>query len=257
MAEIYPSDAELGALLADEDTGVEYIPTGTAPYYVHFRRLLHRLLLSCKKANELRLYHEGGLTFGVKAGSFYNGNTLVEYAGSSGNVVQDDKATIFVHLNYDGSITIGHQLFPQVSSGCFVCLAEMTSSGGVITSIKDSRGRYNFRVPDRRETIINHTSGVQVQHYNSGEIHTNKGAIEAVYLSLPSGAYPGTKFTFVVQAAFDLQINPLSMTIFDESGSTPGKYKYCSTVGAFMSLVSDDDGNWIVVGKSGTWTEAV
>ena len=60
MAEIYPSDAELNALLEDAETGVEYIPSGTTPYYVHFRKLLYRLLLATKRANDLRVYKEGG-----------------------------------------------------------------------------------------------------------------------------------------------------------------------------------------------------
>jgi hypothetical protein len=46
MAEVYPSDSELLNLQSDSETGVEYIPTGTAPYYLHFRKLLHRLLLA-------------------------------------------------------------------------------------------------------------------------------------------------------------------------------------------------------------------
>ena len=41
MAEVYPSDNELLNIQSDNQTGVEYIPTGTAPYYLKFRKLLY------------------------------------------------------------------------------------------------------------------------------------------------------------------------------------------------------------------------
>ena len=77
MSEVYPSDSELIALLSDSETGVEYIPTGTAPYYLHFRKLLYRLLLSAKRGNDLRVFDEGGLSVGVKAGKYWVGQSLV------------------------------------------------------------------------------------------------------------------------------------------------------------------------------------
>ena len=42
MSEVYPSDNELLNTQSDAETGVEYIPTGTAPYYLHFRKLSRR-----------------------------------------------------------------------------------------------------------------------------------------------------------------------------------------------------------------------
>ena len=49
MTEVYPSDNELLNLQSDAEMGVEYIPTGTAPYYLHFRKLLYRLLLGARR----------------------------------------------------------------------------------------------------------------------------------------------------------------------------------------------------------------
>ena len=51
MAEVYPSDNDLLNITGDSETGVEYIPTGTAPYYIHFRKLLYRLLLAARRGN--------------------------------------------------------------------------------------------------------------------------------------------------------------------------------------------------------------
>src|SRR6056297_4294686 len=104
MAEVYPSDAALNALLSEAETGVEYIPTGTTPYYLHFRKLLYRLLLATKRANDLRVFDEGGLSIGVKAGKFFNGSDYVTYAGSSGNVLADNQVSIYVYLDYAGNL---------------------------------------------------------------------------------------------------------------------------------------------------------
>ena len=67
MAEVYPADDVLLNVLNDSETGVEYIATGTAPYYLHFRKLLHRLLLACRRGNDLRVYDEDGLAMASTA----------------------------------------------------------------------------------------------------------------------------------------------------------------------------------------------
>ena len=97
MAEVYPSDNELLNIQSDAETGVEYIPTGLSPYYVQFRRLLYRLLLATRRANDLRVYDEGGLDIGVKEGKFWCGNELVSFSGSSGNTLADNKEHIYYY----------------------------------------------------------------------------------------------------------------------------------------------------------------
>ena len=56
MVEVYPSDNELLNITSDSETGVEYISTGQSPYYLQFRKLLYRLLIAVKRANDLRDY---------------------------------------------------------------------------------------------------------------------------------------------------------------------------------------------------------
>jgi len=141
MAEEYPSDNELLNLTAEAETGVEYIETGKAPYYVEFRKLLHRLLLATRRANDLRVYDEGGLNVGVKAGSYFAGGTLIEYAGSSGNTLADNKDNIYVYLNAAGNlVTDEYNTFPDVFVN-HLRLAIVSTSGGDITSIADCRGQ--------------------------------------------------------------------------------------------------------------------
>lgn len=148
MAEIYPSDNDLLNIVSDTETGVEYIPTGTAPYYLQFRKLLYRLLLATKKANELRVCDEGGLDVGVKAGSFWHGTTLVNYSGSSGNTLADDKPNIYVYLDSSGTlVTDEYSAFPDMATTPHIRLAVVTTSSGQITSITDCRGGHSFVIP--------------------------------------------------------------------------------------------------------------
>jgi len=148
MAEVYPSDNELLNIQSDSETGVEYIPTGTSPYYLHFRKLLYRLLLATRRANDLRVFDEGGLDIGVKAGKFWLGTQLVSYEGSTGNTLADDKENIYVYLDSTGNlVTDEYDSFPDIATTPHICLAVVTTSGGDIISITDNRTGYNFMVP--------------------------------------------------------------------------------------------------------------
>jgi len=148
MTEVYPSDNELLNILSDSETGVEYITTGKAPYYLEFRKLLYRLLLAARRANDLRLFDEGGLDIGVKSGKFWLGTTLIEYGGSSGNTLADNKSSIYVYLDSQGSlVTNAYNGFPNMQTAPHLRLAVITTSSGDITSITDARGHHNFYVP--------------------------------------------------------------------------------------------------------------
>jgi hypothetical protein len=140
MAEVYPSDNELLNLLTDSETGVEYIATGQSPYYLQFRKLLYRLLQAMKRANDLRVFDEGGLNIGVKAGRFQTGTQQVNYAGSSGNALADNKANIYIYLTNAGVlVTNEYSGFPDMATTSHVRLAKVTTSGGDITAIDDCR----------------------------------------------------------------------------------------------------------------------
>ncbi len=148
MAEVYPSDNELLNIQSDSETGIEYIPTGTSPYYLHFRRLLYRLLLATRRANDLRVYDEGGLDIGVKAGKFWLGTQLISYDGSSANTLADDKSSIYIYLDSDGNlVTDEYDGFPDMTNTPHIRLAEVTTAGGDIISIIDSRAGHNFVLP--------------------------------------------------------------------------------------------------------------
>ena len=262
MAEVYPSDNELLNIQSDTETGVEYIATGTAPYYLEFRKLLYRLLLSTRRANDLRVYDEGGLDIGVKPGKFWLSTELISYEGSSGNTLADDKQDIYIYLDSSGSlVTNEYNSFPDMSATPHIRLATVSTSGGDIESITDCRTGHNFAMPygagGVKKTIEAHTSDDTLTSAESGSVHSNLGATGTVTLTLPTTAPVGTVFTFAVQAAYELRVEPDTATIRDDSGQTAGKYKSADAIGECLSLVADSNGDWATIAKNGTWTEEV
>jgi hypothetical protein len=262
MSEVYPSDNELLNLQSDSETGVEYIATGTAPYYIEFRKLLYRLLLAARRANDLRVYDEGGLDIGVKAGKFWLDTSLISYGGSSGNTLADDKANIYIYLDSSASLVINeYTAFPDMATTPHIRLAIVTTSGGDIDSITDCRVGHNIVMPygagGVKKVIEAHTSDDTLTAAESGSIHSNSGATGIVTLTLPASAPAGTVFSFVVQAGYELRIDPGTATIRDDSGQTADKYKSANAIGASLSLAADSSGDWVTIAKNGTWTEEV
>lgn len=260
MSEVYPSDNELLNMQSDSETGVEYIPTGTSPYYLQFRKLLYRLLLAVRRANDLRVYDEGGLDIGVKEGKFWLGTGLVSYGGSSGNTLADDKASIYVYLDSAVSLVINeYSSFPDMATTPHIRLAIVSTSSGDIGSITDCRVGHNFVIPYEsggvRKTIEAHTADDTLTVEESDSVHTNLGATATVTLTLPASAPEGTIFTFAVQATQELRVDPSAAAIRDDSGQTSDKYKAADAVGECLTLVADSNGDWTTVAKNGTWTE--
>jgi len=260
MAEVYLSDNELLNIQSDGETGVEYIATGTAPYYLHFRKLLYRLLLAVRRANDLRVYDEGGLDIGVKTGAFWLGTEPVNYPGSSGNTLADDKPNIYIYLNSAGTLVINeYSGFPDMEVTPHIRLAIVSTSGGDIDSITDCRAGHNFVMPygagGIKKKIEAHTANDTLTAAESGSVHTNLSATGTVTLTLPASAPAGTVFTFAVQAAQQLLVDPGTTTIRDDSGQTPDKYKSANVIGACLTLAADANGDWATIAKNGTWTE--
>ncbi len=260
MAEVYPSDNALLNIQSDSETGVEYIPTGTSPYYLHFRKLLYRLLLATRRANDLRVYDEGGLDIGIKEGKFWLGTELVSYDGSSGNTLADDKTNIYVYLDSAGNlVTNEYSSFPNMATTPHIRLAVVTTSGGDIESITDSRAGHNVVMPygagGVKKMVEAHTADDTLTAAESGSVHTNLGATGTVTLTLPASAPQGTVFTFAVQAAQELRIDPGTAAIRDDSGQTADKYKSADAIGECLTVIADSNGDWATIAKNGTWTE--
>lgn len=257
MSEVYPSDSELLNMLSESETGVEFIPTGTAPYYLQFRKLLYRLLLATKRANDLRLYDEGGLTYGVKPGKFWDGNSVIEYAGSSGNIMPDN-TTKYFYLDASGTIKYSEAPFYYDPTKAEVRLAVVTSLNGDITSIVDARDHHSIAMPNiDKPVVVDHTVNATLTSSQIGSVHTNKGATGPVQVSLPYTHNAGLKYTFVIAEAQELRIYPTGQIIHSEAGAGINKYFYSSTIGDTVTLVMNADGDWYVTARYGTWAKDV
>jgi hypothetical protein len=260
MAEVYPSDNELLNIQSESETGVEYIPTGQSPYYLQFRKLLYRLLLATRRSNDLRVYDEGGLDIGVKGGKFWRGTELVNVNCSSGNTLADDKANIYVYLDSSGNlVTNEYSSFPDMATMPHIRLAIVSTSNGDIDAITDCRTGHNFVMPYEaggvKGVIEAHTTDDTLTEAESGSIHTNLGATGTVTLTLPASAPEGAIFTFAVQAAQELRVDPGAAAIRDDSGQTAAKYKSADGIGECLTVAADANGDWATIGKNGTWTE--
>lgn len=104
-------------------------------------------------------------------------------------------------------------------------------------------------------TVENHTSSDTLTEHETGSVHTNLGASGTITLTLPTVSKPGIIFTFAVQAAQELRVDPGAKTILDDSGQTADKYKMANAIGECLKLISNSSGDWYTIAKSGTWVE--
>ncbi len=262
MTEVYPTDNELLNIVSDGQSGVEYITTGKSPYYLEFRKMLYRLLLTANRAGDMRAFDEGGLEVGVKSGKFWVGSTLIEFAESTGNTLADNKANIYLYIDENGNlITNEYNSFPNMETKAHVRLAVVTTDAGDITAITDAREHHSFSIPFNaggiRKNIEAHTADDSLTVAESASVHSNLAATGVVTLTLPAAAEAGTEFIFAVQAAYELRIEPGAAAIKDSSGQAAGKYKAAGTIGDCITLIADSNGDWATIAKNGTWTEEI
>lgn len=117
---------------------------------------------------------------------------------------------------------------------------------------RDTTTRVNWLLTN---TVEDHTADDTLTEYETGSIHSNLDATGAITLTLPTVTRSGVKFTFAVQVAQELRIDPAAATILDDSGQTEDKYKTANAIGECLQIISNSSGDWYVIGKSGTWTE--
>ena len=113
MTELYPDAGELNALsgLSDAQQEVLYPAVGESPYYTSFYKMLYRMLDVARRAGDLRVFKDGDLTFGVRAGRFAHGSQGISFAGASGQVLADN-ALNWIYLGPDGVLTAATNGFP-------------------------------------------------------------------------------------------------------------------------------------------------
>lgn len=132
MTEIYPDDSDLNALDATTDaaTGLPYLTIAESPFYTHRFKLFNWLArVLAFTSNALRVYKDGDLTFGVRAGKYKNGDTSVSYTAVTAQSLTNNQ-TNYIYLTAAGVLTVNTTGFPEALSTEHVPLATIVTSAG-------------------------------------------------------------------------------------------------------------------------------
>lgn len=148
MTEIFPSDQELNALsgVTESEQEVPFLTIGESPYHTSFYRMMHRLLTVAKRAGDLRVYKDGPLTFGLRAGKFAHDTTVRSAPAGEGNALTDN-AVNYIYLLADATLVVNTTGFPDATNIPHVPLAVISTSGGEYRpeDITDFRGGALFQ----------------------------------------------------------------------------------------------------------------
>jgi len=247
----YPAEADIDDFLSDR--GIGLITENNPNFMLEYKRFVYGLVLAGDWTGVLGVYCPSVTTFNVRGGLYlFKGEVKTYTPGSAVNPTNND--TTYIWLEPDN--TIGSDIdgngWPSTEH---IKLAEIDVGGsGNITAVRDLRGR-TFLNYHSKKRIEAHTANDTLSADESGSIHTNLGASGTVTLTLPASAPEGTVFTFAVQAAQELRVDPGAATIRDDSGLTADKYKVADAIGECLALVADSNGDWATIAKHGTWTE--
>lgn len=148
MTEQSLPDADLNALSGSTDTeqGIPYPAIYESPYYTSFYRMVHRLLEVARRAGDLRVYKDGDLTFGLRAGTFLDGDSLRTVEARQDQPLTDN-ATNYIYLTVEGTLVTDTAGFPVPSDTPHLQLAVITTTDGnyAHANIADRRGSALFQ----------------------------------------------------------------------------------------------------------------
>lgn len=175
MSEIYPSDTLINALSGTKDSQqeVQYPAIYESPYYTTFYKMLYRLLDVARRAGDLRVYKDGDLTFGVRAGKFSDGTTSIDYSGAAA-VALTNNATNSIYIESDGTLKVVTTGFPSVAATPHLPLAQIVAADGSydFDDITDMRGRGLY-------SLVTSLSSSQANELcdgsNADSLHTHGG----------------------------------------------------------------------------------
>jgi hypothetical protein len=170
MAEL-PLDADRANALSgtvDVETGVPYPTIGESPYYTSFFRMQYRWLDAARRANDLRVFKDGDLTFGVRAGRYYDAGTWRIFAGAAGQGLSDDTSN-YIYLDSAGAVQVATSGFPSV--GPTVPLAVISTGLAGVAAVS---GTYDF---------------ADIEDYRGLALLTSVGPLGAQPVALPLTAF--------------------------------------------------------------------
>ncbi len=156
MPERFPDDATLLASTVDLDTGAPYIPTGQSPYHLTFRKMLQRMLLASARANDLRVYQDGDLTIGVRAGRCRIAGDVVDFESDQQLAITPSDTT-YIWIDDTGALMLDTAGLPSDGSA-HLPLAQVVADSEAVTTITDLRSQTLFHVPDVSDLGLNITA---------------------------------------------------------------------------------------------------
>ena len=141
----------------------------------------------------------------------------------------------------------------KTENGIVAGIVEDVDSNGVWVNV----GAAPMQGIGRRALVVVATAATTLTAAQSGAVISNAGASEAIAFTLPP-ATPGLSFTAVVEAAYELQLDPdgTETIALPSSGvqSAAGKYIGADAVGEKVVIICITAGTWDVISYSGTWT---
>jgi hypothetical protein len=193
MTELYPSDEQLAALSGSVDARqeVQFIPVGQTPYHLSFYKMLYRLLDVACRAGDLRVYKDGEMTFGVRAGKYFDGAAIRDFAGAAAQALSNN-AVNSIYLLPDGTLGVGTAGLPSPAGQGHIPLAQITTSAGqyALADIVDYRGAALYSPPgaagvDGGVTTAKLADGAVTAAKLAGNIPAAKLATASVAIPLP------------------------------------------------------------------------
>lgn len=150
MAEQYRSDAELTALSGTTQGAGAVIPGyNLDPHYTNLVKFWSRIADAMVSLSALEVFKDGTITFGVRAGKYFDGDTLVEYAGATDQALTNNQ-TNYIYLTAAGVLTVNTTGFPVPSVTPHISLATIVTAGGAYSindgDITDCRDRSLYRI---------------------------------------------------------------------------------------------------------------
>lgn len=258
----------------DTDTDFDYY-TEFENYVLKEHRNNYRLLTILKAVNELRVFKDGDLTFGVRAGNYMDGPTERNYAGASAQALTDDD-TNYIFLEADGTLTVNITGFPAAGTTPHIPLATILCASGeyAASDITDYRGRALFQcitalTPVQANEASTFFAGADtsVEAVTDGvgspnvltasesrKVITNEGATAKAYNTLPTAA-AGLRFTFYVDDDDGLRVTAAAadtIRIGDQISIAAG-YAESTVIGSFLTLIAINATEWVAIGSAGTW----
>jgi len=269
MAETALTTAQADALsgTTDSDCAAVYPTIGESTYYTSAYRMLHRALLMAKMpGNECRVYQDGDLTCGVRAGKIQVGPTTFDHSGCTGESLTNNQTNyIFLtaaDLAAGNSATVNTTGFPTDGT-LYVPLATILTASGTYdyTDITDYRGRAILNVPGGFGAVVEaNTAGSGSPNVliaaESGKVFTNEGSTATNYHTLPTAA-AGLTYTFIrSDASDDIRITANTGDVIVLAGTSTKAAGYVESQNQWdlIVLVAVDATSWVATTVMGTWT---